>query len=183
MPLVAPHSPNGSEETSRTFLCFALFFRGFHPRLLLRTRSPACFRDLTFGCLKIYRYFCAMRSFSQLYIMSVFEVKALEIGGDKFHIHLLYSSAGKVSELEIMRRVKIDSSKWINSHHLTEGRFGWQDGGGNFSYSQSQLDKVKAYIQNQKEHHKITTFREEYEKLMQRFNAEVSPYSLPDDPK
>ena len=153
-----------------------------------------------------------MRSFSQIYIMSVFGVKyrlglidpqwdaqlyaviatalnkiegvkALEIGGDKFHVHILYSTRGKVAELEIMRRVKIDSSKWINEHRLTVGRFGWQDGGGNFSYSQSQLETVKAYIRNQKEHHRVKSFREEYEDLMRRFDAEITPYSLPDDPE
>lgn len=153
-----------------------------------------------------------MRSFSQLYIMSVFGVKyrlgliasqwdarlyaviatalnkiegvrALEVGGDQFHVHMLYSTRGKVAELEIMRRVKIDSTKWINENKLTTGRFGWQDGGGNFSYSQSQLESVKAYIRNQKEHHRVKTFREEYEELLHRFDAEITPYSLPDDPQ
>jgi putative transposase len=35
--------------------------------------------------------------------------------------------------------------------------FQWQDGYGGFSVSLSQLDKVTAYIRNQREHHKKVT--------------------------
>jgi hypothetical protein len=37
----------------------------------------------------------------------------------------------------------------------------WQNGYGAFSVSPSQLDKVTAYIRNQREHHKKVTFEQE----------------------
>lgn len=63
-------------------------------------------------------------------------VATIEVGGFRDHIHMLYSSQGKLSEREIMRLVKIDSAKWVNKNRLTVGNFAWQDGGGHFSYSQ-----------------------------------------------
>ncbi len=40
--------------------------------------------------------------------------------------------------------------------------FSWQNGYGIFSVSSSKIDVVKRYLQNQKEHHKKTPFKEEY---------------------
>jgi hypothetical protein len=40
-----------------------------------------------------------------------------------------------------------------------------------FSYSHSQLDAVIRYIQNQQEHHRRTTFQEEYLEFLKRFNV------------
>jgi len=59
-----------------------------------------------------------------------------------------------VSVSELIQTVKAKSSKYINDHSLTAKRFEWQNGYGVFSYSQSQVDKVYKYIQNQEEHHK-----------------------------
>ena len=40
--------------------------------------------------------------------------------------------------------------------------FGWQDGYGVFSVSRSNVPQVVKYIQNQREHHRVRTFQEEY---------------------
>ena len=56
-----------------------------------------------------------------------------------------------VSISELMKTVKAKSSKYINDHSLTLSRFEWQQGYGVFSYSQSQVDHVFKYIQNQEE--------------------------------
>ena len=151
-----------------------------------------------------------MRSVSQIYIMTVFGVKyrlgligrvwqnnlyavianslkkidgvmPIEVGGYKDHIHMLYISQGKVSEMDIMARVKTDSSKWVNTHKLTVGKFGWQSGGGHFSYSKGQLDAVVNYIRRQPEHHKIKTFREEYSEWLERAGIVADNYMLPED--
>ena len=46
--------------------------------------------------------------------------------------------------------------------------FQWQDGYGAFSVSPSQLDKVTAYIRNQREHHKKVTFEQEFLALLKK---------------
>ena len=38
--------------------------------------------------------------------------------------------------------------------------FAWQGGYGAFSISQSQLESLKTYIENQREHHRVRTFQE-----------------------
>ena len=59
--------------------------------------------------------------------------------------------------------MKGESAHWINKNKLVKNHFGWQRGYGAYSVSASQLKSVKAYIQNQTEHHKHKTFTEEYE--------------------
>jgi len=44
--------------------------------------------------------------------------------------------------------------------------FAWQDGYGGFSVSRSDVSDVVSYIQNQREHHRRKTFKEEYVELL-----------------
>ncbi len=71
-----------------------------------------------------------------------------------------------------MLDVKASSSKWINTKGFVQGKFQWQEGFGVFSYSQSQLDNVIAYIDNQETHHAEKSFRQEYIGLLQKFKIE-----------
>ena len=71
-----------------------------------------------------------------------------------------------------MKTVKAKSSKYINDHKLTSERFEWQEGYGVFSYRQNDLDIIYKYIQNQEEHHKEKTFRDEYMNLLKEFRVE-----------
>jgi len=52
---------------------------------------------------------------------------------------------------------------------MVMGKFQWQEGFGAFSYSKSQIDNVVKYILNQPNHHKKTTFKEEYLLLLEKF--------------
>ena len=71
-----------------------------------------------------------------------------------------------------MQTVKAKSSKYINDRSLTPERFEWQEGYGVFSYSQSQIDRVYKYIQNQEAHHKKQTFRNEYLDFLKKFKID-----------
>ena len=68
-----------------------------------------------------------------------------------------------------MRIVKAKSSKYINDHSLTPDRFEWQEGYGVFSYRQRDVDQIYKYVQNQEEHHKKQSFRDEYVDLLKEF--------------
>jgi len=72
----------------------------------------------------------------------------------------------------INENYKAKSSKYINDHSLTPERFEWQEGYGVFSYSQSGVDAVYKYIQNQEAHHKKQTFRDEYLDFLKKFKVE-----------
>ncbi len=89
------------------------------------------------------------------------------IGGTNDHVHLLLGIRATQCLADIVRDIKQSSSKWI---HRTIGakKFAWQDGYGGFTVSASQLETVKAYIENQVEHHRKRTFEEEYLEFLKR---------------
>ncbi len=95
--------------------------------------------------------------------------KTIIVNGVEDHVHCFFGLKPTVAVSELMKTVKAKSSKYINDHSLTPERFEWQEGYGAFSYSQSQIDAVYKYIQNQEEHHKKYTFREEYLDFLEKF--------------
>jgi REP element-mobilizing transposase RayT len=98
--------------------------------------------------------------------------KTIIVNGVVDHVHCFIGLKPAVSVSELMKTVKAKSSKYINDHSLTANRFEWQEGYGVFSYGQSQIDKVYRYIQNQEEHHKKQTFKDEYLDFLKKFNVE-----------
>ena len=98
--------------------------------------------------------------------------KTIIVNGVEDHVHCLIGLKPVVSVSELMKTVKAKSSKYINDHTLTPGRFEWQQGYGVFSYGQSQVDKVYKYIQNQEAHHKKQTFRDEYLEFLKKFKID-----------
>lgn len=98
--------------------------------------------------------------------------KNIIINGVEDHVHCFVGLKPAVSVSDLMKTVKAKSSKYINDHSLTSRRFEWQEGYGVFSYSQSQIYNVYRYIQNQEDHHKKQTFREEYLNFLKKFKVE-----------
>ncbi|MFY7965194.1 MAG: IS200/IS605 family transposase [Chitinophagaceae bacterium] len=98
--------------------------------------------------------------------------KLIAINGMADHIHILIGMRPTQSISDLMQDVKASSSKWINEKQLVQGRFEWQEGYGAFSYGKSQLKDVIAYINNQEQHHKVKTFKEEYIDFLQKFEVE-----------
>ncbi|MDE6526884.1 MAG: transposase [Muribaculaceae bacterium] len=151
-----------------------------------------------------------MNSLSLIYVMFVFSVKyrlgmihpvwrerlysvmgqtlkdmqgvyPLQIGGVADHVHVLLRTEGIVAESEIMRKLKSESSQWINRQGLVTGRFAWQRGGARISYSPSSVDDVCRYIANQESHHRRLSFREEIENLYRSVHIQYTEYDLPSE--
>ncbi|MCB9853401.1 MAG: IS200/IS605 family transposase [Phycisphaerales bacterium] len=78
------------------------------------------------------------------------------------HIHLLIRWRTDRSFADLMRNVKASSSVWIHETFPGMATFAWQEGYGAFSVSKSAENDVKAYINNQNEHHRVRSFEEEY---------------------
>lgn len=98
--------------------------------------------------------------------------KMIAINGMPDHLHMFIGFQPVDHMSELIKVVKGESSKWIKDRGHVKGRFRWQEGYGAFSYSRSHIDRVYHYIQNQKEHHKKKTFREEYIKLLEKFDID-----------
>jgi REP element-mobilizing transposase RayT len=113
---------------------------------------------------ELHKYICG--------IVNGKEQKVYAIGGMSDHIHILVSIKPNIAISDLVRDIKANSSKWINEKEYVMGKFQWQEGFGAFSYAQSQLDTVIAYINNQEQHHEKKTFKDEYLNLLQKFNVE-----------
>lgn len=113
---------------------------------------------------ELHKYICG--------IVNLKEQKVYAIGGVADHIHILLSIKPTIAFSDIVRDIKANSSKWINEKRYVIGKFQWQEGFGAFSTNQSQLNVIIAYINNQEEHHKQKTFKDEYLELLQKYNIE-----------
>jgi len=96
---------------------------------------------------------------------------SLQVGGAEDHVHLLFGLSRTLTVAQVAEKVKTRSSKWMKTRSAADARFRWQAGYGAFSVSQSEADKVVRYIQNQVEHHRETTFQDEYRKFLHRYQV------------
>lgn len=92
----------------------------------------------------------------------------LAAGGMSDHVHLLVSLHQQTSVADALRLIKANSSKWIHETFPESSTFAWQAGYGAFSVSFSRLSHIKKYLKGQTEHHKTTTFQEEFLKFLKR---------------
>ena len=99
--------------------------------------------------------------------------KAIEIGGDADHSHILASLRATHRVADVLKIIKSGSSKWV--HEMMGLKlFQWQDGYGAFTVSPSDKEKIKNYIKNQRVHHRKKTFQEEYVELLNEHGVEFN---------
>lgn len=98
--------------------------------------------------------------------------KMLAINGTSNHLHILIGMKPSCCLSDLVREIKKSSNIFIKEKKFTAFKFDWQVGFGAFSYSHSQLSNVIRYIENQKEHHKKKTFKEEYFAFLNAFDIE-----------
>jgi len=96
------------------------------------------------------------------------KMKALAIGGAPDHVHILLSLPATLSVAKMVQLLKGNSSKWIHETFPEMRSFEWQEGYGAFGTNVSAIDATSAYIQNQAEHHRKRTFREEFEMMLRK---------------
>ncbi|RLD23672.1 MAG: IS200/IS605 family transposase [Bacteroidetes bacterium] len=111
---------------------------------------------------KIEKYICG--------IISNNRSKPIAIYCNPDHVHVLIGIHPSISISDMARDIKSSSSKWINENKWIKGKFRWQEGFGGFTYSKSQIDSVAKYILYQPEHHKTSSFKDEYLKLLQELD-------------
>jgi putative transposase len=89
----------------------------------------------------------------------------LAIGGIEDHVHVLMGLRATHAIADVMREVKGGSSEWA---HAVVGKksFAWQPGYFGVTVSPSHVEKVRRYILNQEEHHRLKTFEEEYIEML-----------------
>ncbi len=93
------------------------------------------------------------------------------VGGVSDHVHLLVGLRATHRLADVLRELKAVSSGWVHDE-IGAREFAWQEGYGAFTVSASQRGTVRRYIEQQEEHHRTRTFREEYLELLRRSDVE-----------
>lgn len=96
----------------------------------------------------------------------------IQIGGMEDHVHILSRFGRKITQAEWVKELKRVSNGWLKEQSDEFSRFEWQGGYADFSVSQSNLEQVKRYIQNQEEHHRKVSFQDEVRELFRKHQQE-----------
>jgi putative transposase len=96
----------------------------------------------------------------------------LNVGGAADHVHILCSLTRNRSLAEVVGDIKRGSSKWVKTKGGILTKFSWQNGYGAFSVGQSELDRVRAYIAGQEEHHRTKSFQDEFRAFLTEYGVE-----------
>ena len=95
------------------------------------------------------------------------------VDGSFDHVHALIALKPDQSISKVAQLLKGESSHWANETRLTPGRFEWQEEYFAVSVSDSLLDQARAYIRGQEEHHKKSTFAEEYQQFLKDYGFAI----------
>ena len=88
------------------------------------------------------------------------------------HVHILFRLGRTETVAKAVEEVKKSSSKWLKTQSKELAQFSWQSGYGAFSVSESIAPQVANYIKNQREHHRVKTFQEEYREFLEKHHIE-----------
>ena len=106
------------------------------------------------------------------------KMKLLPIGGVEDHVHALLSLPSMLSVAKSVQLLKGNSSKWIHATFPTQRLFEWQEGYAAFSIAVSGIEDTIRYIQFQKEHHKIHSFKDELIAFLDKHGIEYEKWML-----
>lgn len=89
------------------------------------------------------------------------------------HVHFLISRAPDISDEKLATIIADSTERFINENKLATGNFAWKQTASAFSVSKSEVDRICKYILNQPEHHKKTSFEDEYQEFMRHYQATI----------
>jgi len=98
------------------------------------------------------------------------------VGGYRNHIHVYCYLHRAISQSDLVKEIKMSSSKWIKTKGKKYTSFRWQRGYSIFSVNPRNADRLIRYIKNQELHHKTKKFKQEYRQLL-------ASYQIPYDEK
>jgi REP element-mobilizing transposase RayT len=100
------------------------------------------------------------------------ECNPIQVGGFNDHVHILCVLSKKIALMDLLEKVKSNSSKWIKTKGNEFSNFYWQSGYGAFSVNPTEIELVKNYIINQEEHHQKKNFQDEFLAFLNKYKIE-----------
>ena len=103
------------------------------------------------------------------------DIFPVAIGGMRDHAHVLIDLPARITLAKAVLLLKSNSSKWINEHNIN---FAWQEGYAAFGVSVSNVAAVVRYIQNQENHHRKISSKDEFIMFLRKHGVEFDPKYL-----
>src|SRR5262249_19638643 len=97
---------------------------------------------------------------------------SLIVGGVEDHVHILCRLGRGIAVSDLLKELKVESSKWVKSKDPALIDFHWQNGYGAFSVSPSHVEILREYIATQESHHHKESFQEEFRRLLHKYGLE-----------
>jgi REP element-mobilizing transposase RayT len=82
------------------------------------------------------------------------------VNGVEDHVHILCNFSRTITVANLIEQTKTNSSKWMKDRGAAYRYFFWQGGYGAFSVSESNVARVRDYIERQEVHHRKSMFQE-----------------------
>ena len=98
--------------------------------------------------------------------------EAFRVGGTDDHVHLACTLPRILTMAKLVEEIKKPSSIWMKQQEGGVQHFSWQSGYGIFSLGQSQLQTLLQYIDNQEEHHRTKSFKDELLELLEKYGVD-----------
>ena len=135
--------------------------------------------QIVFGS-KDYTPFLSIENESILfaYIAGILKNKSCHsyiVGGASNHIHIITQIHPAVALSEVIKDIKIASHKTISDEGKLFSHFpGWQVGYGAFTYSISAKASLIHYVENQREHHKVKSYKDELTDILKENSVDFT---------
>ena len=95
--------------------------------------------------------------------------EAYRVGGTDNHVHIACTLPRTLTVSKLLEEIKKSSSAWVKKQDDKFRPFAWQAGYCVFSVGESQVLVLLRYIDNQQEHHRSSTFEEEFLNFLNRY--------------
>ncbi|MFA9390648.1 MAG: IS200/IS605 family transposase [Prolixibacteraceae bacterium] len=95
-----------------------------------------------------------------------------QINGVEDHLHIATHVHPTIALSSLVKDIKVYTSLWIKENNIFPDFAAWQEGYGGFTYSIKEKEILVNYIKNQKVHHHVKTFREEFIELLEEHHIE-----------
>lgn len=96
-----------------------------------------------------------------------------QIGGVEDHVHLVFRLHPSVALADLVKDLKLASSKMMHSSSQFPEFESWASGNSAFTYAEAARENLINYVMHQEQHHTKLTFETELRKLLEEHHVEV----------
>jgi putative transposase len=106
-------------------------------------------------------------------VLNKISCEVILINGTDDHVHILCNQSRTITIANLIKEAKVSPSEWMKELGPQYRNFFWQGGYAAFSVSESNVEKVRAYISSQEEHHRKVSFQDEFRALCKKHGLQI----------